>query len=315
MPHKNRRDKSKDSQAYDLPPTKIAKPLPVVIGSKPSRRIPHGQKRTRADCGKASKGFGIDDTPKAFLRLMQAQTTGRFPSGLDDGSKGGPNTKKRKRDVVEGDSAQQKDGQSPLEQNEPPQILPGEKMSDFAARVNAALPLSGLTTKGGAAKDVPGIKPKLSKREKKVQKMQQEWRKDEERRREKVEEVREEYEDLYGDDNLGDRGAGTGGPRASGRKGKKSKRGARGKDEDPWEVVKRARNEGPRRLHDVVQAPPKFTATPRQAFHVANGARVEVADVPKTAGSLRKREELGMTRKNILEGYRRMMAGKRIVDV
>ena len=216
---------------------------------------------------------------------------------------------------MEGDVAQQKDGQTPPEQNNLPQILPGEKMSDFAARVNAALPLSGLTTKGGPTKDVTGFKPKLSKREKKVQKMQQEWRKDEERRREKVEELREEYEDLYGDDNLVDRGAGTGGPGASGRKGKKSKRGARAKDEDPWDVVKRARNEGPRRLHDVVQAPPKFTATPRQTFRVANGARVEVADVPKTAGSLRKREELGMTRKSILEGYRKMMAGKRMVDV
>ena len=59
-------------------------------------------------------------------------------------------------------------------------------------------------------------------------------------------------------------------------------------------------------LNDVVQAPPAFTKVPKEKFQV-RGARVEVENVPRASGSLRKREELGSVRRSIVEGYRQMM--------
>jgi hypothetical protein len=64
-------------------------------------------------------------------------------------------------------------------------------------------------------------------------------------------------------------------------------------------------------LHDVVQAPPTFERVPREIFKVKNGAKVNVGNVPTSAGSLRKREELGAERQTIIDTYRKMMAAKR----
>jgi hypothetical protein len=55
-----------------------------------------------------------------------------------------------------------------------------------------------------------------------------------------------------------------------------------------------------------VQAPPTFSRVPKEKFRTL-GARVEVDDVPKASGSLRRREELGELRKSVVEGYRAMM--------
>ena len=67
------------------------------------------------------------------------------------------------------------------------------------------------------------------------------------------------------------------------------------------------RREAPKGLHDVVQAPPKFGRLPKVLF---KGAKV--GDVPKAAGSLRRREELGETRAEIIKSYRSMMAQNRV---
>jgi hypothetical protein len=77
-------------------------------------------------------------------------------------------------------------------------------------------------------------------------------------------------------------------------------------DDDPWAAIARARNEGPKRLNDVAQAPPQFSNLPREKFKVRR-ARVNVEDVPKASGSLRRREELVEVRKSVVEGYRQMM--------
>ena len=91
-------------------------------------------------------------------------------------------------------------------------------------------------------------------------------------------------------------------------KGKKFKAigGVNDGDDDPWAAVAKARNEGPRSLNDVVQAPPQFSKLPREKFKVRR-ARVNVEDVPKASGSLRRREELVEVRKSVVEGYRQMM--------
>lgn len=148
-----------------------------------------------------------------------------------------------------------------------------------------------------------------------MQRMQKEWREVEAKRKDKLDEAREEAEEE--DDE-----AGHGQSVSQGAGGRKSKKGKRRKvmgeeaadEDDPWAVLKAARNEksnGLVGLHDVVQAPPQFSKVPKEKFRVQNGAKVDVVDVPNTAGSLRRREELGQARRGVVEGYRQMMQGKR----
>ncbi|KAI9884703.1 MAG: hypothetical protein M1823_003521 [Watsoniomyces obsoletus] len=302
MPHKHRRDQSKNKSISNLPPSIIAKPLPVSKGLPAKTQTgTEGSKNTLKKKPKREGPFDEDDTPKAFTRLMQLQAHGRYPSGLDDGSGGRRASKKRKRD----DEKATTEGQvaTGRESNEVPKIQPGEKMSDFVTRVNAALPLSGVAKKGGASKDAAGLKPKQTRMERKMQKMQAEWRKEESRLQEKRREALEELEgdDMFDDDATLDKS------HAGHKKGKKRKV----VDEDPWEAIRVARNEPRRSLHDVVKAPPKLTHKPRPVFGVANGARVDVDNVPKGAGSLKRREELGLARRDILAQYRTMMEGRR----
>jgi len=259
-----------------------------------------------------SKRKNEDDTPRAFARLMAYQTTGRkIPSGLDDGNTK-KQSKKRKREAIAVD---------PTEHNTKPEgtvpkIQPGERMSEFAARVDAALPVSGLIGKGQkGVKDPLGLKRKQTKLEKRMQRMQKEWREVEAKRQERVEEAKEEAEEE--DEGVGGRmSAGQVLGREKSKTGKKRKVLGEegGDDDDPWAAVNAARNEqsnGLVGIHDVVQAPPQFTKVPKERFRVENGAKIDVADVPSTAGSLRRREELGEARRNIVEGYRKMMQGKR----
>lgn len=291
--------------SHDLPPTIVARPLPVAQSSK-DRVTNTGSRSAKVQRGKrdGKDGFIGDDTPKAFARLMRFQAVGRFPCGLDDGSKDRKHSKKRKRETDEDAAPAKGSVARGADTKEIPKILPGEKMSDFAARVNAALPVSGLAVKG-RKKNGLDIGERQTRLERKMQKMQAEWRKEEQRRREKrEEEVDERDDDIWFDDMPAM-------DESISRKKKKGRRNKAGLDEDPWERIKIARNEAPRTLHDVVQAPPKLLNRPRRAFGVANGARVDVSEIPKSAGSLRKREELGLARKNVLENYRRMMEGRR----
>lgn len=240
---------------------------------------------------------------------MAYQTTGRkTSSGLDDGNpKKQSNKRKREPDTAEPTKGNKQS------QHLIPTIKAGERMSEFAARVNAALPVAGLVR--NTRKDPLGLKGSQTKMERRMQRMQKEWREVEAKRKEKLEEVMEEAEEENDEAGLGQNvshGAG----------GKKSKKGKRRKvigeegadDDDPWAVVKVTRNEkanGLVGLHDVVQAPPQFSKVPRAKFRVQDGAMVDVLDVPNTAGSLRRREELGQARRSVVEGYRKMMQGKR----
>lgn len=284
--------------SFDLSPSAKAKPLPVRreagVNSVQS-------KRNKAKRKKLQDSYGEDDTPKAFARLMQFRSTGKGPKGLDNGDVRNK-SKKRKLD--------QDTQKKPSENTVPPilKIMPGERMSDFAARVDQALPISGLARKG---KTVEGVKERMTKHEKKLRKLQAEWRKEEARIREKEEEERElveeeqdELEAMWEDK--------TSEIPVKGKKGKRRKLvGEQGDDDrDPWEVLK-ANREQPKGLHDVVQEPPQFTRIPKEKFKVKNGARVQVSEVPNAAGSLRRREELGETRKSIIESYRKLMDEKR----
>lgn len=255
-----------------------------------------------------------DDTPKAFARLMMFQQGKKLRSGLDDGIK--PTKKQKKAAEAE------KDGKTAVpvvdvSKIEMPTIKPGEKMSEFSARVDAALPISGLINKTGKnGKDPLGLKVGRTKTEKRMHRMYAEWREQEE----KIQDKRQEAMEIAEEEELDDQGrvkwkVDTNEDEQPGKKKKgKGKKKAIGEiddgNDDPWAVLKKSRNEGPNRLGDVYKAPPTFTKIPTEKFKV-RGARVEVDDVPKAAGSLRRREELGEERRSVVEGYRQMMKENR----
>lgn len=284
----------------NLPPTTIAKPLSARKTT--SQNDPDEKKKK-----KARKPKALDDTPKAFARLMQFTQTGKGRQGLDDGN-ARPNKKRKRGDADTTAPASKKAAEPavPL-----PKILPGERMSEFSARVNQMLPITGISTKGVK---VEGMKERRTKKEKKMHRMYAEWREQEARRKEKLEEAKEKAEEEEAEEW---EGPGKPDPltvpeveEAEGRKSKRKRRsGGAADDDDPWAVLN-ARAVKPR-LHDVAQAPPEFKKIPKEVFKVKNGAKVDVANVPSAAGSLRTREALGDTRKSIIESYRQMMQEKR----
>ncbi|MCJ1354583.1 MAG: hypothetical protein MMC33_004572 [Icmadophila ericetorum] len=321
MPHKHRRDKSENSAHYELPPTVLAKPLPItkkhISDPKTSSKTPHPTKPINKS--KSKSNALSDDTPRAFSRLMAFTKGIKPPSGLDDGRP----TKlgKRKRSATE--DLESANIAKPSKQVKPSVpsttttaasqptlcILPGESLKDFSTRVNHMLPVAGLVGKGKLG-SVPGVKVPQTRKEKKMQKMYAQWKEEDRRIKEKIAE-KEDEEEL-------DSGVEQGILARGSKKGKNGKRGGAGgedSDDDPWAELARKKaavtpSTGLVGLHDVVQAPPMFTKIPKDKFR---GARVEFKDVPSKAGtvSLRRREELGEVRKGVLDAYRERMKGVR----
>lgn len=289
--------------SYDLPPSSVAQSLPV-------KKLAPSTSTSSNTKSKRKPKKTTDDTPKAFARLMQYSQAGKRPYSLDNGE---PISKKRKR-TTEDDAKTPAPKAPESAKLAVPKIMPGERMSDYSARVNQALPITGLSRKG---KKVEGVKERQTRIEKKIQRRIADWRKDEE----KIKEAEEEQRDLR---DLEDAEHGTGADGAAayddevgadgGRKKKKGKKGGGSKDDqndaDPWAKLKLLR-EKPKGLFDVAQAPPTFKTVPKETFKVRNGAYAETGNVPNAAGSLKRREELGASRKEIIEGYRRMMEEKR----
>lgn len=229
----------------------------------------------------------------------------KLPKGLDDGVRPPKNKKKK----VENEASTATENAAVVVEQpkkEMPTIRPGERMAEFSARVDAALPVSGLinkTAKGG--KDPLGLKVGRTKKEKKMHRMYAEWREQEKKIQEKREEARE-LEEMVDEDEDG-QVVWKDTSESSSKKGKK-KKGKKKKligevddgEGDPWAKIMRERGQKAA-FNDVVLAPPTFTKVPKAKF------RVDVGDVPKASGSLRRREELGEVRRSVVEGYRAMM--------
>jgi len=289
MPHKHKRDKSKaDPSFYDLPPSKTAQPLPT---RKPTttngENLPISPKRKRTSTQ--------DDTPRAFTRLLTGYRPPR--SGLDDGTRPSKKRKASKQGVEDATAP-------PPVALTIPTIQPHEPLSSFAARVDAALPFSGLTKKGGGGKG--SGRERQTKTEKKMQKMYKEWREEDKRRKEKLEDELDENVDEEEMEELKATIKGR-------RKGRKKKRGGgeNGEevdDEDPWAHIKAkslsdgGSSGGLLGLHDVVLAPPKFSKVPKgkENFNIGKGE-----------GGLKRQAELTEARRSIVDGYRQMMSEKR----
>lgn len=319
-----------DDCSFDLPPTVRAAPLPVGKG-KTANTNAKSKKRKIAHI----EGYGQDDTPKAFQRLMAFSQGGvganKKRSALDDGlvlSKKQKAAAKRAAQQAANPSAADDDdnadakssmskANATAEAKQIPKIQPGESMAEYSARVDAALPLTGIAK---SSKKIAGVADhRVTKHEKRLKRLQAGWREEEARLREKEaeeDELAEEERDeqaLIWEDKTED--TAPPGLRANGKKAKAAKRKrvvgeVDNHSEDEWEALKRKREQR-KGLHDVVHAPPTFTKVPREIFKVKNGAKVVVNNVPNAAGSLRKREELGEERKTIIDTYRELMAAKK----
>ncbi|KAF1837764.1 hypothetical protein BDW02DRAFT_490743 [Decorospora gaudefroyi] len=312
MPHKHKRTEQDDSQ-FNLPPTVHAAPL-AVGKARTFNTAPKGKKRKVTHI----EGYGVDDTPKAFQRLM-AFSKGEIKKrpALDDGA---TKTKKQKKqeaaESIEQANTIKSEAQTP---SKTLKIQPGESMADFRARVDQALPLSGIAKSG---KKVAGVSDhRVTKHERRLKRLQKGWREEEARIRDKemeerelAEEEQDEQDAMWEDKTTELASAHT----VNGKKKKGKKKNKRkllvgevdNGSEDEWEALKKKREER-KGLHDVVSAPPTFTKVPREIFKVRNGAGAKVGNVPSSAGSLRRREMLGEERKTVIDTYREIMAAKR----
>ncbi|KAI1335212.1 hypothetical protein F5Y15DRAFT_254305 [Xylariaceae sp. FL0016] len=315
MPHKHTRRVTDDS-TFDLPPSQVARSLSVREQQqkqdgkhKPEPTKPAGERKRKRSAAQK------DDAPRAFKRLM-AYAGGKKPrSGLDNGDGPTKQDKKKKnnnKQTQKQPDEEQKVEPQPKAPRDTPTIRPGEKMSEFSARVDAALPIAGLVNKSQqGSKDPLGLKKWQTRKEKKMQKMYDEWREEDR----KIKEKREEELELQAEKELEDEENGVswklepqGGRKKKGKKGKYI--GEVGDDEDPWEALKKKRGETRPGLHDVMKAPPELNKKFSKKLLVG-GAAVEVDGIPKSAGSLKRREDLQSVRDETIASYRAMMSQKR----
>ncbi|KAI0532838.1 hypothetical protein GGR58DRAFT_517414 [Xylaria digitata] len=312
MPHKHTR-RLQDESTFDLPPTQIAKPLPVNQ-PRPKENSQRGAKTKGAPAQPANNlkrkrtATPKDDAPRAFKRLM-AFAGGKKPrSGLDNGDQPrGAKGKKRSTEQQAKSTEAQAQAQAKPAATEIPTIRPGERMSEFSARVDAALPLAGLVNKSMTGnKDPLGLKVWRTNKERKMHRMYDEWREQDR----KIKEKREEELELEAERELEEEENGVSwklniGNQLSGKRKKKNK-----DDDDPWAILKKKRDETRPGLRDVAAAPPELTAKPSKQ-PLVRGAAVQVNDIPKAAGSLKRREELQAARNDIVAAYRKKIGEKR----
>lgn len=335
----------------------FAKPLPArdldsKTDPKATGKTKRDEKALQAKKYESKRKSGNDDdTPREFRRLMQFHAQWSTPQadgkkrkreggeeGLD--SQDGSGSTRKKKSGNEGASTtngtttatnRSSNSNKKADAETMPKILPGEKLSDFAARVDREMPLSEMKRSVKApTSDITKIRDKpLTKHDKHLRRLQSQWREDDEKIREKEEMEREEREAEMEDQlelwKKWDTEAGKTKAKKKGAPQKKKKNRGKGHgdggdsddndndydDADPW-----AKLNNPDRLNkpanplDVAKAPPQLIK-PKAAFKVRGGAKVNVANVPAATGSLRRREELADERRNIVEEYRRLMAEKR----
>ena len=138
-----------------------------------------------------------------------------------------------------------------------PKILPHERLSDFAQRVDQTMPLSfpKHATTQKSSSDAPGLKVRTTKHNRKLLRMQNEWRETEKRRKEQIDEG-----DSHQDEKRAEERLLWASVKAAEHQRKGKRKGHDFVDEsDPWAVLEKRRKETKQmNLQDVVQAPPKL---------------------------------------------------------
>ncbi|KAL5614301.1 hypothetical protein BROUX41_004409 [Berkeleyomyces rouxiae] len=295
MPHKHTR-RGNDPSEYDLPPDRVALPLPALSG-KERRDAAEAKKKKRKTPAntddtpharlqkKRVAEFDSNDAPRAFKRIMRLahkKQAGTITATAPQKPKLNRQAEAKKKAAAK---AAEKTAAAELKKAEEdkievPKIQPGERLSDFAARVDQSIPVVGMANKMQKnGKDVLGLKVHRTRKEKKMHKLYDQWRAEER----KIQTMRDEdaeraaERDLDSGNRLMDNGIMDGfsydslrptgpmdrddadGESGSKKKKKKQKRGGGSKkQEDPWAVLLKKRGEGRVKLHDVAQAPPEL---------------------------------------------------------
>ncbi|KAL2884784.1 hypothetical protein HOO65_090079 [Ceratocystis lukuohia] len=279
---------------YDLPPDRVALPLPA-LSAKERREVVEAKKKRKTPANddaqhsrpqkKRIAEFSSNDAPRAFKRIMRLahkKQAGTITTTAPQKPKLNRQAEAKKKAAAK---AMEKAAAAELKKAEDskvevPKIQPGERLSDFAARVDQSIPVVGLANKMQKnGKDVLGLKVHRTRKEKKMHKLYDQWRAEERKiqsmRDEEAEKAAERdmdsgyrlmdngimdgfsYDSLRSTGPM-DRedGEGEGGGK---KKKKKQKRGGGSKKaEDPWAILLKKRGEGRVKLHDVAQAPPEL---------------------------------------------------------
>ncbi|KAK5100851.1 hypothetical protein LTR70_001112 [Exophiala xenobiotica] len=347
--HKRKRDATTDKAQYDLPPTTKARSLPVIVPTKdflaPAPRKKQkldddaggsGSKRAR---GKRGAGVVTDDTPKAFARLMAWHTTGRkIGGGLDDGVGRGKKKKgkqeqqkKQQKARKEGEGAGAEDAATSKDAAQGkltvPKIQPGETLAEYGLRVDQSLPLSSLpkanvnanTSLPADLREKEKKSQKLTRHNKRLARMQTEWRNTEARLRSREEEELEENEEKIEEERLLWEGVKT-----VGKKGKK-----RVVEDDPWKELERKRREGEKgrgkivalTARDHAQAPPELNLNKLNPFKEkmerpvgAGGGAVNgnvIGNGAARKANVRRGDEMDAIRRGHIEAAKRRIRSNR----
>lgn len=260
MPTKHKRKRNDEEGQYDLPPNTKARSLPVIA---PTKDFLAPRKKQKVDGVKRPKK-NVDDTPKVFARLMAWTTQGKkLGSGLDDGKESKKAKKKKQPQPLPATQVSAQDNgvdDERLETSETvagPKIRAGETLREFSVRVDQSLPLTSLpkNNTNPNAHLPPDLQRKstqrLTKHNKRLARMQSEWRNTEAKLRAREEEAAEENIEKFEEEKL---------LWDNVKVGKKRKKGAKAVDDDPWkELEKKRRDAKQKHVRDVVEAPPTLT--------------------------------------------------------
>ncbi|CAK7224051.1 hypothetical protein SCUCBS95973_005389 [Sporothrix curviconia] len=262
----------------------------VSISTKASHDTPRAFRRlmSLANGKRIRKGedTGIVETKKqkkerlAKERAAAAKTAAAAAAAVGGGGEGGKSREDVAEGVAEGVAEEMTATTAAAAPAEPEaatddasalKIRPGERLSDFNSRVNAALPLAGIVKKsvagGAGGKDPLGLtKTYRTRQERKLHKLYDQWRKDDVKIKEREAEEREivqEREDAL-DESLGVKWR-LDFQEAGKKRGKKNKGGSGNNyvgEDDVWAAFNRKKTAETKStvragVHDTVGAPPE----------------------------------------------------------
>ncbi|KAF2225765.1 hypothetical protein BDZ85DRAFT_258047 [Elsinoe ampelina] len=317
MPHKHtRRPGASSAKDFDLPPTTTARPLAVGKKSKGNASEQKGKKRKRGN---------DDDTPREFKRLMELQKHMAMRKGANGSAStrpGGVEDMPRQKKATGKGKPRAKEASVKLEDAEEVENKKDLKKPAEPKRSNG-LDDPAWGQRGPMSKDIPALKEKSSRLQRKIEKKVATWRTEDERLRKKREEdvakYREQEEerisalleksgmssaaiedpDLLKQLGLDDGADDLAEKEVLARRGKKKRKG---KEEDDFAVLKEKR-ERPKGLHDVVQAPPELKKL-KDRFGTKKA-------VVSGEGGLKRQADLQEARMEVIKRYREMMGRKK----
>lgn len=159
-------------------------------------------------------------------------------------------------DKQQGDTAtmSEQDPTSKPSPSKPLTILPSERLSDFALRVDQSLPLSSITKRNTAGGNIPGLNVKTpqTKHNKRLGRMIKDWRATDAKLKDKREDQEADMAEQNEEDSLLWLGVDASGAGGKSAKGKKMRRRELEDQADPWKslVRKRAQEERQRRIKE-----------------------------------------------------------------